>query len=100
MADFPYTSVTGKLKSFFEKIGQLGVPDTVDKKWIGSIGMKASNDPTIIPVLKFIGFIDQSGKPTDRWKNYRDKTRSRIVLAEAILDGYAELFKTYPDAHR
>lgn len=100
MADFPYTQVTGKLRSFFDKIGQVGKPETVDKKWLASIGMKASNDPTIIPVLKFIGFIDPSGKPTSRWTNYRDKSRAGKVLAEGIVEGYADLFQVYPNANR
>lgn len=100
MADFPYTQVTRKLKSFFDKIQQVGRPDTVDKKWLASIGMTASNDHTIIPVLKFIGFVDQSSQPTSRWTSYRDKSRARKILAEGIIEGYAELFQTYPDAHR
>ncbi|MGA9349633.1 MAG: DUF5343 domain-containing protein [Anaerolineae bacterium] len=100
MADFPYTQVTGKLKSFFEKVQQVGKPDTVDKKWLASIGLKATNDHTIIPVLRFIGFVDQSSKPTDRWMSYRDKSRAGKVLAEGVLEGYAELFQTYAGAHR
>ena len=58
MVDFPYTPVTRKLKTFFEKIQQVGKPDTVDKKWLASIGLNASNDPSLIPVLRFIGFIE------------------------------------------
>ncbi|MBA4382907.1 MAG: hypothetical protein C0406_10110 [Sideroxydans sp.] len=102
MADFPYTQVTGKLKSFLEKIQQVGRPDIVDKKWLASLGFHASNDATIIPILKFIGFVDQSGKPIDnRWLTYRgDKSRARKVLAEGIYKGYTELFQTYPDAHQ
>jgi len=100
MADFPYTQVIGKLKPFFEKIQQVGKPDIVDKKWLASIGMNGTNDPTIIPVLRFIGFVDQSSKPTDRWMRYRDKSQSRQVLAEGIREGYAELFQTYEDAYR
>jgi hypothetical protein len=100
MAEFPYTQVTGKLKSFFEKIQQVGKPDSVDKKWLASIGFRASNDPTIIPILKFIGFVDQAGKPTDRWLAYRDKSRARKVLAEGVCEGYIELFQTYPDAYQ
>lgn len=100
MADFPYTQVTGKMKTFFAKIQQVGKPETVDKKWLASIGLKATNDYTIIPVLRFIGFVDQSSKPTDRWMSYRDKSRAGNVLAEGILEGYAELFQTYADTHR
>jgi hypothetical protein len=100
MADFPYTQVTGKLKSLFQKIQQVGKPDTVDKKWLASIGLKSSNDPSLIPVLRVIDFIDQSNNPTERWTRYRDKSQARKVLAEGILIGYAELFQTYPDAYR
>jgi hypothetical protein len=100
MVDFPYTPVTRKLKTFFEKIQQVGKPDTVDKKWLASIGLNASNDPSLIPVLRFIGFIDQSSKPTDRWMKYRDKSRAGKVLAEGILEGFTYLFQTYPDAYR
>jgi len=98
MAGFPYTQAPGRLKSFFSKIPQLGTPGAVDKKWLSSIGMQATNDPTIISVLRFIGFVDQSNKPTERWRDY--KSRAGKALAEGILEGYAELFHTYTDAHR
>ena len=100
MNNFPYTQVPKKLKSFFEKIQQTGTPNIVDKKWLASIGFGASNDRSIIPVLKFISFVDQSGKPTKKWLVYRDKNQARKVLAEGIREGYAELFQTYPDAHQ
>lgn len=100
MADFPYTQVTGKLKSFFDKVQQVGKPDTIDKKWLSSIGLTASNAPSIVPVLKFIDFVDSLSRPTERWMAYRDKSRAKKVLAAGILKGYVELFQTYSDAYR
>ena len=100
MADFPYTSVTGKLRAFFEKIQMVGKPDNVDVKWLASVGFTATNDRTIVPILKFVGFVDQAGAPTDKWMTYRDKSRAAKVLAQAIREGYAELFRLYPDACR
>jgi len=100
MGDFPYTQVPAKLKFLLVKIPDVGIPDTVDKKWLSAIGMQATNAPTIIPVLRFIGFVDQSNKPTERWMRYRDKSRAGKVLAEGVLEGYAELFQTYADANR
>lgn len=100
MADFPYTQVPGKLKSFLDKIPHIGIPDKADKKWLSSIGFVGRDDYTILGVLQFIGFLDQSGKPTQHWIAYRDKTRSGRVLAEGVVEGYAELFQTYSDAHR
>jgi hypothetical protein len=100
MPDFPYAQVTGKLKVFFNKIQEVGQPSEVHQKWLASIGLKSSNDRRVIPVLRFIGFIDSSNKPTSRWTQYRDKTRAPKVLAEGIREGYRQLFETYPEAHR
>jgi hypothetical protein len=99
MAEFPYTNVTGKLLNFFEKIQGMGVPNTVNTKWLPTIGFTSKNDRSIVTLLKFIGFIDASGKPTQRWLDYRDKSRAKKVMASAILHGYGELFRVYPDAH-
>jgi len=37
--------------------------------------------------------------PTARWNRYRGADY-RSVLAEAIVQGYSELYSVYPDAHR
>ncbi len=99
MAEFPYTQVTGKLKSFFEKIGQVGRPDSIDKKWLSSIGLTASNDSSIVPVLRFIGFVDQSNKPTEKWMSYRNKNQAKKIVALSIREGYKDLFDVYDNAH-
>jgi hypothetical protein len=100
MADFPYTQVTGKLTTLFSKIQHVGPPPTVNKNWLASIGFGASNDQSVVPVLKFIGFVDSSSKPTETWMAYRDSRRAKAVMADAIVDGYSELFQVYPDAYQ
>ena len=97
MAEFAYTVVPGKLKSFLRKIREVSVPDKASNKWLYSIGFTSSNDRTMLRVLKFIRFIDEDGTPTDFWKQYRG-ANYRKVLAKAIQEGYAELFQIYPDA--
>src|ERR1700730_7636147 len=59
----------------------------------------SSNDPTLLPVLQQIGFIDCSNAPTPVWKQYRGAD-SKAVLGRAIRQGYDWLFNTYPDAHQ
>lgn len=100
MGDFPYTTVTGKIKIFLDKAQQVGKPDSVDKKWLTTVGLKGANDTTLLRVFKFIGFITSDGKPTDRWLAYRDRTKAREVLADGIREGYRELFQYYHDADR
>jgi hypothetical protein len=43
-------------------------------------------------VLKALGFLDESGVPTKRYFAYLDQGESGRVLAEAIREGYEDLF--------
>ncbi len=97
MAEYIYTTVPGKLRSLFTKLREVGVPSKVTVRWLTSIGFTSSNDASLLGVLKFIGFVDASGVPTPKWSNYRG-TNYRKVLAEAIREGYIDLFAVYPDA--
>lgn len=100
MADFHYTVAPSSLARFFSHIQGAGVPNKVTHKYLEKSGFKSSNDRAIISILKFIEFIDSSGVPTDQWKQYRDKTKARGVLAVAVQEAYKDLFSTFPDAHR
>jgi Family of unknown function (DUF5343) len=61
MADYAYTTVTGKIKPLLDKIRTVGVPSKVGTPWLKTIGFTSSNDTSLIGVLKFIGLTDQSG---------------------------------------
>lgn len=98
MVEYAYTTVTGKIKPLLEKIRTVGVPPKVTNPWLKTIGFTSSNDSTLVGVLKFIGFIDQSGIPTATWSAYRG-AQHKTVLGDAIRKGYAELYAIYPDAH-
>ena len=56
------------------------------------LGFKSSNDNTVIPLLKDLGFLSDDGTPTSRYHDYRDKSRSKIVMAEALREAYEGLF--------
>jgi len=98
MAEFPYTTVPGKLSKLFDKIKEIGIPGKATTKWLESIGFKSKNDRSLLPVLRFIGFLDTSSCPTGLWKKYRGG-EAKQILARGIREGYDELYSTYPDAH-
>jgi hypothetical protein len=100
MADYAYTQNTGNLKAFLSKIQDVGIPDKVKNRYLESLGYKSTNDRTILGVLKFLGFIDSDHKPTDLWNQYREKAKSKSIMAGIIRNSYSDLYKTYPDAHR
>ena len=100
MADFPYAAVPNKLSTLLEKIQTVGVPAKADNSWLKTHGFKSSNDPSALRVLEFIGFIDSKKQPTDKWKNYRHKGKSNLVLGAAIKQGYSVLYEDLPEAHQ
>lgn len=46
-----------------------------------------------------MGFLEESGAPTQRYFNYLDQSQSGMVLAEAIREAYSDLFNIKKDAH-
>ena len=102
MADnnYPYHVNPANVKKFLDHIQTAGIPDKVPFKYIESVGFKSSNDRAIVTVMKFIGFLNSSGAPTDVWRAYRNKSQSKKVLAAALRKSYGNLFTAYPDANR
>ena len=97
MADYPYTTVPGKLSEFLGKIQQLGIPEKVNTRWLPTVGFASKNDRSLLPVLKFVGLISGAGEPTEVWKEFRGAGGGR-ALGRAVQAAYRELFVTYPDA--
>jgi hypothetical protein len=77
----------------------VGVPPKATPQWLKTVGFKSSNDASLLGALKYIGFIDSSGVPSSRWTQYRGANH-KLVLGEAIREGYADLFAVYPDANQ
>src|SRR4030067_1452443 len=100
MSEIPYTTLPGKIKKYFDKIQEAGVPPKVDTSWLKQFGFSSGNDRYILQVLKFIGFVDDSKSPTDLWKKYKVPNEARAVLAQGIRTGYNDLFTLYGDANQ
>ena len=100
MPTLPVTQSAGSISRFLKHIQSAGVPPKVNNPYLKSVGFKSSNDAALIGILKAIGFIDGAGSPTDRWKDYRDATKARVVLADGVRTCYAGLFQIFPDADR
>ena len=99
MAEFQFVTVPNKLAAFLEEIKRVGIPETASMSWLKEIGFTSSSDQSFPRILQFIGFVDSSRKPTEKWRQFRDKSQSGKVIAAAILEGYSKLYRTYPDAH-
>jgi hypothetical protein len=98
MPEFPYILTTNVLKKFIQEIPDTGIPEKLTQLELVQRGYRSGNHRPIIPILKLIKFLDESGKPTQNWVNYRDKAKSNQVMASCLRIAYSELFKTYPNA--
>ncbi len=99
--EYPYVLTPDAFREFVGKLRSVGVPGKVDKKYVESLGYKSSNHRKFPAPLKFVGLIDGSGNPTDKYRNaIRDPEKGPAQLAEYIREAYLDLFDVYPDAYR
>jgi hypothetical protein len=94
MVDYPYTAKVSSLEDFLKKMATRPEPTKVTQEYLKSTGYTSSSDRQTIPVLRFIKFIDTEGVPTPFFKQFRDTRKSRAIMAQAMREGYAELFET------
>ena len=96
----PYLPSNKNLETLFTKIQSAAVPDKFTHSFLTSkIGLKGTNDRAFIPLLRQLGFIDQSGTPTSAYRLLKSKETAKPALAEAIRKAYAPLFEADENAH-
>jgi hypothetical protein len=100
MADteFPYTTSPPGLKRIMEGTPKWGTPDKVTGAWLDGVGFKGGSAARSLGVLRTIGVVDSSGKPTELWAALRGK--DRVKFADGLRKHYSGLFATYSDANR
>lgn len=87
-----YMTSVKNLPAIMQKIVDGAAPSKFTVSHLQGIGFKSSNDQGIIPLLKDLGFLTPDGSPTKRYHDYRDKSKSRQVLGEALRQAYEDLF--------
>ena len=87
-----YMTAIKNLPAIMKKIVEGTAPDKFTIAHLKGIGFKSSNDQGIIPILKDLGFLDPEGVPTPRYHNYRDTSKSKQILGEALREAYEDIF--------
>jgi hypothetical protein len=87
-----YLNSIKNLATIMTKIIEGTAPDKFTTEHLKKIGFPSSNDRAFIGVLKDLGFLAESGTPTQRYHEYRNSAKSKQVLGEAIKEAYAEIF--------
>jgi hypothetical protein len=87
-----YTVAVGRIPDLFSKIREGQAPPLFSAQLLKDWGFKSSNDRAAIPLLKELGFLSPDGKPTTLYHEYRDHSRSRSIMAEALRNAYEDIF--------
>ncbi len=87
-----YVLATNRIPDLFRKIQDGQAPDRFTHQLLKDWGFKSTNDRAFIPLLKALGFLTADGIPTPRYLEYRDHSRSKQILGQAIRDAYGDIF--------
>lgn len=87
-----YVLPTNRVPDIFAKIRDGQAPDRFTQQLLKDWGFASTNDRAFIPLLKALGFLTADGKPTQRYKDYRDHSRSKDVMGEALREAYGDIF--------
>lgn len=87
-----YMSSTKNVEAILNKITEGVAPPKFTVDHLKSIGFTSSNDRGIIPILKDLKFLSSDGTPLPRYHQYRDKSQSKAVMAEALREAYEDVF--------
>ena len=96
----PYLSSNKNVDALFSTIQSAKVPDRFTQEFLATtIGLKGTNDRGMIPLLRNLGFIDQSGAPTSSYRQLKNKDSAKATIANGIRLAYAPLFEANENAH-
>lgn len=93
-----YTQAYGSFKEFFTRIRDAQAPDKFVQQILKDWGYKSNNHRPYIPLLKSLGFLSSDGTPTQRYHEYRNHSKSRAIMGDALKEAYSDIFliKAHP----
>jgi len=97
----PYLSSNKNVPDLFSKIASAKIPDAFTQKFLANvIGLKGTNDRPLISLLKQLGFLDDTGKPTSEYSKLKNPSLAKQSLATGIRRAYPALFEANESAHK
>lgn len=97
----PFVNAYGKIPELFQEIKKAAVPPKFTQDFVATIlGLKSSSFRAMIPLLKNLGFLDNSNVPTQAYKDFRDDAMAGKVMADRMKEAYDDLFKAHEYANK
>lgn len=97
--DVPYMPSLKNLHKILDKIQHAAVPEAFTYEFLRDLGFSSSNDRSILKILKYLGFLDASGRPQSSYRDFVDHTKTKHTLAERIQVVFDDLYTSNKKAH-
>ncbi|WP_143317371.1 DUF5343 domain-containing protein [Cellulosimicrobium sp. KWT-B] len=94
-----YLTSTKNIPAIFSAIQKASVPEAFTYEFLKQLGFASSAARPVIPVMKAIGLLDQAGRPTQLYRDYKDPSVSKATMATALRNGYGDIFAIDTEAH-
>lgn len=97
LINYPSLANVEKLPEMFAAIQKAAVPSKFTYRYFAKLGFTSSNDRGFVPLLEFLGFIDEDSRPTVHYLRMRDKNDFPVVLAQLFKESYNDVFAINPN---
>ncbi len=96
----PYLASYKNVGKLFEKIASAKAPPKFNHQFLQTtIGLKGTGDRPLIPLLRAMGFVDQSGTPASTYSLLKNEHRQKAAIAAGLRHAYGPLFEADEKAH-
>lgn len=95
----PYMVTVKNLAKIMAAMQKAATPETFTVDFVKDLGFTSSSDRGVTRVLRYIGFLDPSGKPTSYYREFMDKQKAGKVLARRLMAAFDDLFTSDREAY-
>lgn len=92
----PYAPISA-LERFFERMRDRAVPDHVDHRFLQRLNVASNNEYSLLSALKFLGILDDRGRPTHAYRLLQSTDRFQETLRHLVETAYRPVFEVGAD---
>lgn len=98
--ELPYLASYKNVEKMFKAIDAAKRPESITTRILAdTFGLKSVGDRQLIPMLRTLGFLDQSNKPTADYDLLKNPAQAPFAIAGGVRRAYAPLFEANENAH-
>jgi hypothetical protein len=98
--DLFYLASYKNVDKLFEKIESAKAPEVFTNAFLtDTIGLKSTTDRPLINMLKKLGFLDGTGRPTESYGLLKNKNVKKAAIADGLRKIFAPLFEANEKAN-